>query len=280
MQSWSQQYRCANPGKKIGFVPTMGFLHEGHLSLIRQAAKICDQIVVSIFVNPIQFNNPDDLKNYPRDMERDILLLNEFQNELKGTKVDILFTPDSNDVYKNGKPGIFIDYPNLANKLCGKTRPGHFSGVLTIVHNLFVWVKPHVAVFGLKDYQQYLLIKKMNDDLHMSVEVTPGELIRENDGLAMSSRNVRLSPDERRTALVISQTLFKIKDEFDSGKNEVLYLKNILGENLKHLQIDYASLYRPETLEELADTGNPSNALVAVALFIGNVRLIDNILLS
>lgn len=281
MQNWSERYRCENPGKKIGFVPTMGFLHQGHLSLIKEARKSCDVVVVSIFVNPIQFNNREDLANYPRDINRDINLLQEPLHKLN---VDILFNPDSGAVYENGFPELFMDYPKLTDKLCGKTRPGHFSGVLIIVHNLFMWVKPHAAVFGLKDYQQYILIKKMTQDLQMKVEIIPGKLLRENDGLAMSSRNVRLSPDERSTALVISKTLFKIKEEFAAGKHlleksQSRYFKDLLAQGLTGLNIDYASLYNAETLDELADSDSPENALVAVAVFIGNVRLIDNILL-
>ncbi|MDH4261661.1 MAG: pantoate--beta-alanine ligase [Spirochaetia bacterium] len=275
MQNWSRHYRCENPDQKIGFIPTMGFLHEGHLSLIKQAVESCQCIVVSIFVNPFQFNNPDDLKNYPRNLERDILLLNGLDQ-----KIDILFIPDSDDVYKNGRPELIMDYPDITNKLCGKTRAGHFNGVLTIVHNLFMWIKPHVAIFGLKDYQQYLLIKKMTNDLHLDVEIKAGQLIRENDGLAMSSRNSRLSSEEKNRALIISQTLFKVKNEFESGNNKVLHLKNILQNNLSHLEIDYASLYHSETLEELNEQDNASGALVAVAVYIGKVRLIDNILLN
>lgn len=277
MENWSKQFRCENPGKKIGLIPTMGFLHEGHLSLMRQAAQQSDKLVVSIFVNPIQFNNPEDLKNYPRDAERDIILLNEIGGDVH---IDILFMPGSDEVYKNGFPEIFLDYPGLTNKLCGKTRPGHFSGMLTIVHNLFVWVKPHIAVFGLKDYQQYILIKKMNNDLGMGVDVLPGSIVREKDGLAMSSRNSRLTPDERISALAIPKALFAVKDKYLLGEHNIENLKTMLSERLKNFHNDYASLYNPDTLEEIESGDHPRQILVAIATHVGKVRLIDNIILS
>ena len=281
MIKWSFEYRCNNPDKKIGFVPTMGYLHQGHLSLIELAAQKCNAIVVSIFVNPIQFNNAEDLEHYPRDLPRDISLLEKLNDPIK---ISVVFIPDATEVYKTGYPEIFLDYPKLTGKLCGKSRPGHFSGVLAIVHNLFMFVQPHIAVFGLKDYQQYLLIKKMSTDLQMGVEVIPGNLIRDPDGMAMSSRNARLSPSERETALIISKSLFKVRDEFQSGKlhpekRKSLYLKNILHESLSGIQIDYASLYDCQTLEEYDENITVENTIVAVAVFIGKIRLIDNLLL-
>jgi len=272
MQEFSRQYQCQNPHKKIGLVPTMGYLHEGHLSLMRTIQSSCDCLVVSIFVNPIQFNNRDDLEKYPRDIEHDIALLS-------GLDVDILFMPGEIDVYPKGVPEIFMDYPKLTNKLCGITRPGHFSGMLVIVHNLFQWVKPDYAIFGLKDYQQFILIKKMIADLAMPVKILSGEIIRDPDGLALSSRNVRLAPEERINALVISSTLFKIKREFKSGKNQAGYLKKILHESLHKFKLDYASVYDTDTLVEFGDNDIIKSGVAAVAVFIGEIRLIDNLIL-
>jgi len=290
MEQWSGQFRCQNPAGKIGFVPTMGFLHQGHLSLVEAALKTCTAVVVSIFVNPIQFNNPEDLKNYPRNTQGDIDLLQNFIASQKTqanreASAFILFMPEAAEVYEDGPPELVMDYPRLTSRLCGKSRPGHFSGVLTVVHNLFLWVRPHRAFFGLKDYQQYILIKKMTRDLRLNVEIVPGTLVREPDGLAMSSRNVRLGDKERITALAIPQALFQIRDEFRQGKHlleksPARYYKHILRDALADFHVDYASLYDSDTLEELADSDSPSGALVAVAVFVGPVRLIDNLLLE
>jgi pantoate--beta-alanine ligase len=272
MSQWSGRFRIENPGKKIGLVPTMGYLHEGHLSLIKKIKDQCDVVVVSIFVNPIQFNNPEDLEKYPRDLARDMEMV-------KNAGGDLVFCPDANNVYPNGKPEIFIDYPKLTNKLCGKFRPGHFSGVLTIVHNLFQWVKPHVSIFGRKDFQQLLLIKNMNRDLHMNVKILEGEIVREKDSLAMSSRNVRLSEDQRKLALKIPEALFHIENFYKKEKSTSGILKQILLSDLAGFDVEYASLYNPETLEELADNEPAAGSLAAVAVNMGNIRLIDNLII-
>ncbi|MES0489599.1 MAG: pantoate--beta-alanine ligase [Leptospirales bacterium] len=276
MKSISAQHRCNFPDKKITLVPTMGFLHEGHLSLIRIAKKKDNFVIVSIFVNPIQFNDPADLEKYPRDETSDI-------EKLNASGVDLLFIPTTLDVYPDGPPDIRIDYPEITNKLCGKKRVGHFSGVLTVVHNLFQWVKPHEAIFGQKDYQQLLLIRKMSTELNMDVKVVNGPTIREADGLAMSSRNSRLSDEGRQKAINIHKAL---KAGWNLHRNnKTLSAAHILEQIIDILQqatieIEYIGLYNPETLAEL-DLAKPvPKALVACAVFVDGVRLIDNILLD
>lgn len=273
IRNWSAKIKKDHPLKKIGLVPTMGSLHEGHLTLIRKMQAECDITAVSIFVNPIQFNNPDDLKKYPRNNQRDTQLLGELN-------VDALFMPEEKEIYSGGYPEIFMDYPKLCTKLCGASRPGHFSGVMVIVHNLFQWLKPDAAIFGLKDYQQYLIIKKMTRDLQLPVEILSAETVRESDGLAMSSRNLRLSAEERRQALIINQTLFLARNLLLENPQKTGAVKTLLWENFKNFKTDYASLYDAETLEEVNETRQGNNLLIAAAVHIGQVRLIDNILLK
>lgn len=263
-----------SPRYKIGFVPTMGFLHEGHLSLVQAARKECEVVIVSIFVNPIQFNNKEDLAKYPSNIEGDKKLLEE-------AGVDILFMPTKEDVYPGGEPDLFIDYPEITSRLCGADRPGHFSGVLTIVHNLFMWTMPEVAWFGLKDYQQYLLIKKMAHDLSLDIEIRPGELVRDKNGLALSSRNSRLSQDGLQEALKISRALFAVESAWRANPNEPAgRLQEFLTEGLSGLEVQYAGVYDPETLVELSLEESVPAALVAVAAVVEGVRLIDNVVLG
>lgn len=269
MRRWSQATKAA--GLSIAFVPTMGFLHEGHLSLIRQARSRGNRVVVSIFVNELQFNESEDFKKYPRDHKRDLQLLTQ-------ENVDAVFIPSAEQVYPYGMPEIRISYPALMNKLCGAGRPGHFEGVLVIVHNLFQWIDPDYAVFGLKDYQQYLLIKKMTFDLSLNVEILPGELVREKDGLALSSRNVRLSSTGREKALLISRALFQLKELYAAEPVSIKELKAAFQERLDSLDIEYAGIYNAETLEQARSSAE--KLLAAAAVRIDNVRLIDNILLN
>ncbi len=288
LSEWRKNRICYEQ-KSLALVPTMGYLHEGHLSLVEQARKEADLTAVSIFVNPAQFNDPADLEKYPRYIERDISLLQE-----RG--VDLLFAPPVSEVYPNGLPEIKMEYPDLTSKLCGVSRPGHFSGMLTIVHNLLLWMQPDTAIFGLKDYQQYLLIRKMARDLALPVRIKAGELVREPDGLAMSSRNVRLSPEGRSTALRISRALFAAKSQYENGQNEnglkeiekIVEIRQALETNLEGMQIDYAGLYHALTLEPLFATlenGGLASihnepVLIAIAAYVEGVRLIDNILLN
>lgn len=277
IKKYTLEFRCQNPTKKIGFVPTMGFLHEGHLSLIRKAKEISDIVVVSIFVNPKQFNARDDFEKYPMDTERD-------RNLLKAEGIDALFIPSVSEIYGNDENNsmIALRYDDLMGRLCGKNRPGHFEGVLLIVHNLFQWIHPHYGVFGLKDYQQQLLIKKMVKDLSLDVEIITGALIREPDGLALSSRNARLDHMQRKNALQISRALFEIEKLWAAG-SKLSAMKAVYEKTITDLKIDYAGIYDPQTLKELKEDAYekmPDSVLCAVAAFAGEVRLIDNFLLT
>jgi len=260
-----------SPEIKTVLVPTMGFLHEGHLSLIDIARQNGDFIIVSIFVNPLQFNNAQDLEHYPRNMEKDIEML-------KSKGVDLLFSPDEKEVYPDEKPSIVMDYPELTNKLCGKFRPLHFSGVMTIVHNLFQWIKPQIAVFGLKDYQQYLIIKTMVKDLAFDITIMGGIAVREKSGIVLSSRNSRLSEKGKNDALVISRSLFKVENEWKKGNRSFDTLQSILERELSGINIEYCGLYNSQTLKPASL--NDTKILVAVAGYVEEIRLIDNILLD
>ena len=273
MKNWRIDFQKKYPQKKIGFVPTMGFLHAGHLSLIEKAKEEADIVVVSIFVNPIQFNDKNDYEAYPSDLENDKKLL-------KDMNADILFAPAKDDIYRSGSPEIVLDYPQYTSLLCGKNRPGHFQGVLYIVHNLFQYVRPHKAVFGLKDYQQYLLIKKMTTDLAFDIDILPGDLKRDDNGFALSSRNARLSEKGYQKALGISQALFLAKNVWLNNKNSTAgEIKTILLEKMKDLEIEYAGVYDMNTLKEIPADKNISNALIAAAVRVENVRLIDNMII-
>ncbi|MCX7792934.1 MAG: pantoate--beta-alanine ligase [Thermodesulfovibrionales bacterium] len=262
-------------GKDIGFVPTMGALHEGHMSLVRQAKRENDIVVVSVFVNPLQFGPNEDFARYPRDLEGD-------SEKLKKESVDILFNPDTKEMYPEGYR-THVEVHGISDKLCGAFRPGHFRGVATVVTKLFNIVKPKRAYFGLKDYQQTVIIKKMVRDLNMDVEIITCPTVREPDGLAMSSRNLYLKPDERRAATVIYRTLIEasqlVKELKPPEEVQRLMFERLKGEPLVS-SIDYAGLYDPETLEEIKDYSMKKEILIAIALRIGQTRLIDNILIS
>jgi len=254
-------------GANTGFVPTMGYLHEGHMSLVRRARSENQIVVVSIFVNPAQFNDPKDFDKYPIDIERDTRML-------EGEAVDAVFLPQAHDVYPHGVPALRMTYPELMSKLCGRFRPGHFEGVLLIVHNLFEWVRPRRAYFGLKDYQQYLLIRRMAKDLELGVEVIGCPLVREKSGLAMSSRNVRLTASETEAALKISAALGAIARKVRAEAAPHLLQAELVA-RLEPLKVEYAEICDPETLETLTDWSR-GNILIAVAAYVGAVRLIDN----
>ncbi|GAB4431717.1 MAG: pantoate--beta-alanine ligase [Turneriella sp.] len=257
---------------EIGFVPTMGYLHEGHLSLVRRARAENRKVVVSIFVNPAQFNDPKDLEKYPVDFERDAAML-----EREG--VDAVFAPTREEIYPNGVPSLRMSYDTIMNKLCGAHRPGHFEGVLLVVHNLFMWVQPRRAYFGLKDYQQYLLVSRMAHDLEFAVDVIGCPLVRESDGLAMSSRNVRLSAAGRQRALTISRALFAAAELWRGGA-QVAETEAALHSALAALEVEYATICDAQTLVSLTGSEpRPDKVVIAVAAFVDGVRLIDNILI-
>jgi pantoate--beta-alanine ligase len=261
------------PDRRVGLVPTMGALHEGHLSLVRAARKQCHSVIVSIFVNPLQFGPNEDLAKYPRTFERDCKLLER-------EKVDILFAPSVDDMYpKNAVTYVTVE--GMSEKLCGRSRPGHFRGVTTVVAKLFHIVEPELAFFGQKDAAQCAIIRRMVRDLNFPVEVIVCPIVREPDGLAMSSRNAYLSPQERKSALVLYRALTEVKTHFDQGQQNAPKLveagKQVLSQE-PGARLDYLAIVDPDTLDPIVDIGGES--LVAVAAFVGGTRLIDNILLS
>lgn len=257
-------------GKTIGFVPTMGALHEGHLSLVREARRRADVTVVSIFVNPAQFGPQEDLARYPRDLARDAALL---ENE----KVDVLFFPDEAEIYPPGYR-TYVEVHGFQNRLCGASRPGHFRGVATVVLKLFNIVRPDLAFFGWKDAQQLVLLRRMVRDLDVETDIVGLPIVREPDGLAMSSRNGYLSPEERRAATVLSRSLEKAEEavragERDARKLAALVRSAVAAEPLARL--DYVEVVDESNLEPLATIAG--DVLVALAVFVGATRLIDNI---
>lgn len=267
MQGWSDAQRRA--GRKIAFVPTMGFLHEGHLSLVRAAKKAGDVVVVSIFVNPMQFNQQSDFASYPRDDERDRRLLAEL-----GT--DVLFSPSVSEMYPDGHQTA-VEVEKLSQPLCGAHRPGHFRGVTTVVAKLFNMVKPHTALFGEKDFQQCVVIKRMVRDLNFDLDIVAMPTVRELDGLAMSSRNARLSPAQRQTSLRIASALNKARQLVAQGERQAATILKVVSDTVggkDDTRLEYASLCDPETLEEVAAVTRPT--LLAIAAWVGEVRLIDN----
>jgi len=261
-------------GQRIGFVPTMGALHEGHLSLIREARKMVDKVVVSIFVNPVQFGPNEDYLRYPRDLARDA--------DLAATvDADYIFAPAVEDIYPPGF-STYINIEGLSDKLCGKSRPGHFRGVATVVSILLNVVRPHFAFFGQKDAQQTVVIKRMVKDLKTDVEIVVSPTVREADGLAMSSRNAYLTPVERKAAPVIFKALQQVKTLVDQGTNgaddlEAAIRDTIASEPL--IKIDYVGIVDSETLESVDEIADRT-IIVALAAFIGKTRLIDNIFLT
>jgi pantoate--beta-alanine ligase len=257
----------------VGFVPTMGYLHEGHLSLIRAARAGNANVFVSIFVNPTQFGPNEDLSRYPRDPERDLAYL-------KAANVDYLFMPSVEEMYPPGFES-FVDVGSLAEPLEGATRPGHFRGVATVVLKLFNIVRPTRAYFGQKDAQQLAVIKKMVRDLNVGVEIVAMPTVRESDGLAMSSRNTYLIGEERKAAVVLSQALSLAREMWTRGTRDAetfrVRLQELIGEE-ELATVDYVSVADPETLQELQRIKGP--ALVSLAVRIGRTRLIDNVTLG
>jgi pantoate--beta-alanine ligase len=268
MQAIADSLRCQ--GRRIGFVPTMGFLHEGHLSLMRQARTASDTVVASIFVNPTQFGPTEDLDRYPRDAEGDRI-------KCEAAGVDILFMPESKEMYP-GKPSVFVAEEAISGILEGAIRPGHYRGVTTVVAKLFHIVKPHIAFFGQKDYQQCIVIKRMVTEMNMDIEIAIQPTVREADGLAMSSRNSYLSADERRISTVMYRSLISAEHLIRSGTKEPDALKErmralLLGE--KGISIDYIEIADPDTLNPITTVAG--NIVILVAVRLGSTRLIDNI---
>ncbi len=271
MQSLADSAR--RQGQKIGFVPTMGFLHEGHLSLMRQARQKSDIVCASIFVNPTQFGPAEDLDRYPRDHEGDCL-------KCKTAGVDFLFMPDAKEMYPE-KPFVFVAVDGVSDILEGAVRPGHYRGVATVVAKLFNIVKPHTAFFGQKDYQQCIVIKHMTKELNMDVTISVQPTIRETDGLAMSSRNTYLNSEERQAAATIYKALSAAERLAKSGVKEPEKIHHEMHGILvkeKKISIDYIAIVDPETLATLSTVSNKMAILVAVRL--GKTRLIDNILIQ
>tara|TARA_B100001248_G_scaffold59056_1_gene40203 strand:+ start:24791 stop:25657 length:867 start_codon:yes stop_codon:yes gene_type:complete len=256
--------------KPIILIPTMGALHQGHLSLIEKGKKIGGYTIVSIFINPIQFNNKNDLKNYPITLQDDI-------NKLNGLKVDYLFIPKIEDIFgKNFQTTVTVN--DLQKNLCGMHRPGHFNGVTTIVIKLFNIVKPDIAIFGKKDLQQLIIIKRMVKDLNLDIKIIEGKTIRERSGLALSSRNKLLTKTNYHKASKIYLGLKMTKNQFLSGKNKSIYLKNNLIKFFKSeglSNIEYVQIVNQEKLEENAIV--KKGDVIAVALKLGKIRLIDNL---
>lgn len=257
---------------KIGLVPTMGALHQGHISLVNQSKSKCDFTIVSIFVNPTQFNNVDDLLKYPKPINQDIKMLEQ-------AGCDLLFNPEADEIYSEDELWNY-EVGKLDSLLEGKFRPGHYKGVTQIVFKLFDLIKPHFAFFGQKDYQQFLVIHKMNQDLNLGIVLEACPIIRETDGLAMSSRNIRLNADERKVALVIYKSLLFLKENCHNyplhqllSKAEELYTFNDL------LKLEYLKICNTQTLEEVKEKNNEV-LIVLIACFVGETRLIDNMILS
>lgn len=260
-------------GKTIAFVPTMGFLHEGHASLLREGRKRGDILVLSLFVNPIQFGKNEDLDRYPRDAERDCHLAAE-------CGVDIIFTPDATEMYPQGFQ-TSISVRELSKPLCGANRPGHFDGVATVVAKLFNIVMPDVALFGRKDFQQLALIKRMAADLSIPVTILGMPIIRESDGLAMSSRNAYLSQEERQSALTLSRTINDIRALYTSGERSIETLRQKALANINQeplLRIDYLEFCNEHSLQP--STEATDDTLFALAVKAGTTRLIDNTVLG
>lgn len=259
-------------GQRIGFVPTMGYLHEGHASLIRQSTARCGSTVVSVFVNPTQFAPSEDLARYPQDLERD-------QNLCLNLGVDVLFLPEVSEVYPTGFC-TFVEPGPLGEVLCGTSRPGHFRGVATVVAKLFNMVQPDLAFFGQKDLQQTVIIRRLVRDLNLPLDILVAPTIREIDGLAMSSRNTYLSAQDRKRALGISRGLLAAESDFQSGERKVSTLLARVNESLKEMdEVHYCALVDAQFLEPL-EGDIDRNIAICVAAMVGKTRLIDNVLLS
>ncbi len=263
-------------GRIIGLVPTMGYLHEGHLSLVKLAGRDCDKVFMTIFVNPTQFSPGEDFKKYPRGLSKDADLA-------MSAGVDYIFAPDTGQMYQEGSR-TFVEVEGLSAPMCGKTRPGHFRGVATIVLKLFNIIPADRAYFGEKDYQQLAVIKRMVSDLDIDIEIISGPTIREEDGLALSSRNKYLSSKERKNAPVIYRAIKLAKKMIEGGEEDLEMVKNCatlkIRETLHVKNIDYFDIRDAETLEEINTGTGDRDILIAAAVWLGGTRLIDNIVIK
>lgn len=265
--------RWRDPTLSWGLVPTMGALHDGHLALVRHARRENDRVAVSIFVNPTQFNDPTDLEQYPRNLDQDL-------NMLRIENVDLVWVPSVSEMYPDGYQTSVI-VKEITKPLEGEHRPGHFEGVATVVTKLFNAVQPTRAYFGQKDAQQVTVIKRMVQDLNINVDVVVHPIVRELDGLAMSSRNGRLSAEQRTAATVLYRALSAARNRWKSGETSAESLRGIMKEIISReplARIDYVSVAHPDTLQEVE--GDIENALLSLAVYIGDVRLIDNMVID
>lgn len=260
-------------GKSIAFVPTMGFLHDGHLSLLKIGREKCDDLVLSIFVNPAQFGPNEDLDSYPRNLEKDLALAEK-------VGVNAVFIPDDATLYQQNYQ-TYVELERLPNHLCGLSRPVFFKGIATVVTQLFNIVKPHVAVFGEKDFQQLAVIRQMVKDLKFDIEIVGGPIVREDDGLAMSSRNAYLKPEQREAALSLSRVLATARGMVKDGERQTAVIQTMAKEvfdRYASIDIDYIELCDPLTIEEVAKI--EGDTLMALAVGLDGVRLIDNCVLK
>ncbi len=272
MQAYSQDLRVE--GKVIACVPTMGYLHEGHLSLMREGRKRADVLVVSVFVNPTQFGPNEDLSKYPRDFERD-------KSMMEGVGVDVVFAPTVEEMYPDGYQ-TYVNVEEVTKNLCGASRPGHFRGVATVCAKLFHCVLPHIALFGRKDFQQLKVIERMVKDMNMDVGIIGMPIVREPDGIAMSSRNKYLNPKERKAALCLVRAIMATRELFENGERRVgALMDRAVGVimNEEAARIDYVKLAHPETTNDIVGVVW-DKALLALAVYIGTTRLIDNTVLG
>ncbi|HUG31310.1 MAG TPA: pantoate--beta-alanine ligase [Acidimicrobiia bacterium] len=254
-------------GGRVGLLPTLGYFHEGHLRLMDMLREQCDTLVVSLFVNPTQFNESGDYQAYPRDEERDASLAAEHS-------VDVLFAPEEAEVYP-GDSVTTVEVIGVTDEMEGRHRPGHFVGVATVVAKLFAGLRPDVSMFGRKDAQQVAVLKAMVRDIRFPVEIVEAPVVREPDGLALSSRNVRLTRDDRQAALAISRGLFQASEQVDGGERRADRLEATVERSMKGLDVDYVKLAAQETMTPIDSLDRP--AVLAVAAHVGSVRLIDNI---
>lgn len=261
-----------NESLSVGLVPTMGALHKGHLSLVKQALADNDVCIVSIFVNPTQFNDKNDLDKYPRDLERDIKLLSSLSNDI------VVFAPTVNEIYPEPDTRQF-DFGQLDKVMEGKHRPGHFNGVAQVVSRLFDIVKPDRAYFGQKDFQQLAIVREMTKQLGLNVKIVPMPIVRENSGLALSSRNERLTDEQRQTAVNISQILYKSKDQINK-KTVTDVINDVVTEINSHegLVVEYFEIVDGNTLQQINDWNESYYVVGCITVFCGDVRLIDNII--
>ncbi|HMD10468.1 MAG TPA: pantoate--beta-alanine ligase [Candidatus Acidoferrum sp.] len=273
--AWMKEYArgARAEGRVIGLVPTMGALHEGHTALVKRARQECSRVIASVFVNPKQFGPKEDYKKYPRDLEKDA-------EKLATVGVDALFAPEAADVYPDGFR-TYVNVEGISERLEGRSRPGHFRGVSTVVLKLFEIVQPHFAYFGRKDAQQVRIISEMARDLNLDAEIVVCSVVREADGLALSSRNAYLSAEERKAATVLHRALVAARNELSAGVRDAMQLQTVMRRIIEAeplANVDYAEIVSADTFETVVRVARPSYAVLAV--FIGKTRLIDNLLIE